>query len=215
MFSKTKSHVCFRQSLPSGLKVASANTDGHAASVGVFIGVGSRNENRYTNGTCNLMEYLAFRDTTNRSYPQLVRDLEGCGGNLAAGSGREVQFYSAEALKSHAGDAMGFLADTIVRPHFRSYIIEEDKVPFQHKLSWGQTDPLATLSDAIHRAAFSPTATLGFSPTCPLRNVSKIGLDQIEETRAAFYTPSNMLIVGVGMDESALMPLARDLESLG
>jgi predicted Zn-dependent peptidase len=201
--------------LESGLRVASANWEGHTASVGVFVGVGSRNETKGTNGTCHLMEHLAFRDTEGRSYPQLVRDLETCGGNLAAGSSREVQSYSATVLKSNVQEALGFLGDTIVRPHFRDYIIAEDKGALRTTLEMAQSDPVATLSNALHRAAFSPTATLGLSGSCPLRNLGKIGVDDIEAIRGAHFVPSNMVLVGVGMDESALMPLARELGSLG
>lgn len=123
--------------------------------------------------------------------------------------------YAATTLKTKTGEALAFLGDTIVRPHFREYILREEKAAFAKELAAAQADPLAVLSNAVHRAAFTPTATLGLSATCPPQNLSKIGVEQLEVARATYYTPSNMVLVGVGVDEAALMPLARELESLG
>ena len=62
---------------------------GPTATVGVFVDSGSAYETPETTGASHLLEYLAFKSTTNRTSFRITRELEGMGANVVASASRE------------------------------------------------------------------------------------------------------------------------------
>lgn len=57
--------------LPNGIRVCTERTNHQTASVGVYIGAGSRNEDLETTGTAYLLEKMFLRGTSSRSKTDL------------------------------------------------------------------------------------------------------------------------------------------------
>ncbi len=71
--------------LDNGLLVATdAMESVRSVSLGVFVGVGTRNETPEINGVSHLLEHMAFKGTKRRSARAIVEEIEAVGGHLNA-----------------------------------------------------------------------------------------------------------------------------------
>ena len=59
------------------------------ASVGAWVEVGARHEQRDLNGVSHLLEHMAFKGTARRSARAIVEEIEAVGGQLNAYTSRE------------------------------------------------------------------------------------------------------------------------------
>jgi predicted Zn-dependent peptidase len=58
--------------LSNGIRVCTERTSHQSASVGVFVGAGSRNEDLETSGTAYLLEKMFLRGTSSRSKSEIA-----------------------------------------------------------------------------------------------------------------------------------------------
>ena len=63
------------------------------ASLGVWIGSGSRNENPDEHGISHLLEHMAFKGTKRRTARQIAEAIEAVGGDLNAATSVEQTGY--------------------------------------------------------------------------------------------------------------------------
>ena len=68
------------------------------ASLGVWVGVGTRHEPAAINGVAHLLEHMAFKGTERRSARDIAEEIEAVGGHLNAYTSRENTAYYAKVL---------------------------------------------------------------------------------------------------------------------
>ncbi|MGG6496102.1 UNVERIFIED_CONTAM: insulinase family protein, partial [Bacteroidetes bacterium 56_B9] len=80
--------------LPSGLTVVT-DTMPHleTAALGVWSGVGGRDEKQDEHGISHLLEHMAFKGTAGRSALQIAEEIEAVGGDLNAATSTETTAY--------------------------------------------------------------------------------------------------------------------------
>src|SRR5690242_4446837 len=98
--------------LPSGLTVIT-DTMPHleTAALGVWAGVGGRDEKPNEHGISHLLEHMAFKGTTRRSSREIVEEIEAVGGDLNAGTSTETTAYYARVLRADGPLALEVLPD--------------------------------------------------------------------------------------------------------
>src|SRR5690606_24080019 len=76
--------------LPGGLRVVTdAMPDVQTASVGTWVGAGTRNERAEVNGIAHLAEHMVFKGTRRRTAFQISEQIEAVGGHMNAYTTRE------------------------------------------------------------------------------------------------------------------------------
>src|SRR5262245_40832783 len=105
--------------LPSGLNVVTdAMPHLQTASLGVWVGSGSRDEEPDEHGISHLLEHMAFKGTSRRTARQIAEEIEAVGGDLNAATGVEATAYYARMLKDDVPLALDVLADILSDPSF-------------------------------------------------------------------------------------------------
>eukprot|EP00966_Prymnesium_polylepis_P012730 292627-Prymnesium_polylepis.1 len=104
--------------LANEFRVASENTGGDTATVGVWIDTGSRYETDANNGVAHFLEHMAFKGTAKRSQLQLETEVENMGAHLNAYTSREQTVYYAKVLKSDVPKAVELLSDILLNSTF-------------------------------------------------------------------------------------------------
>ncbi len=103
--------------LPSGLVVVTdAMTHLQTASLGVWAGCGSRDEQPDEHGISHLLEHMAFKGTTRRTARQIAEEIEAVGGDLNAATSVESTAYYARVLAADVPLALDVLADILSDP---------------------------------------------------------------------------------------------------
>src|SRR5688500_14492459 len=105
--------------LPSGLTVVTDSMPHlQTATLGVWIGAGSRDEQAHEHGISHLLEHMAFKGTRKRSARQIAETIEAVGGDINAATSFETTAYFASVLKTDIPLALDVLADILSSPTF-------------------------------------------------------------------------------------------------
>ena len=71
------------KTLSNGIKVVAEKIDYlKSISIGVWVGNGSRYENKEVNGISHFIEHMLFKGTKNRSAAQIAHEIDSVGGQL-------------------------------------------------------------------------------------------------------------------------------------
>jgi predicted Zn-dependent peptidase len=88
------------------------------ASLGVWVGAGSRDEEPDEHGISHLLEHMAFKGTTRRSARQIAEEIEAVGGDINAATSVETTAYYARVLRNDLPLALDVLSDILADPTF-------------------------------------------------------------------------------------------------
>ena len=69
------------KTLDNGITIINDQIDVESASIGVWIGGGSSNENYDECGIAHMLEHMAFKGTKNRNAETIAREIEDVGGD--------------------------------------------------------------------------------------------------------------------------------------
>ena len=88
-----------RTVLPSGLRIVSEQIAGaRSASIGVWVGVGSRDEAPRLHGCSHFLEHLLFKGTPSRTSLDISASLDAVGGEFNAFTTKEYTCFHARVL---------------------------------------------------------------------------------------------------------------------
>ncbi|XP_076627484.1 mitochondrial-processing peptidase subunit alpha isoform X1 [Colletes latitarsis] len=193
--------------LSNGLRVASENRFGQFCTVGVLLDSGPRYEIAYPSGISHFLEKLAFGSTkTYESKDQIMLALEKHGGICDCQATRDAFIYAASAERHGLDTVVQILGDIVLRPQ-----ITVDEVAAARQMIRFELESLLTrpeqepiLMDMIHAAAYRNN-TLGLPKICPEENIDHIDRKILFEYLKNHYTPSRMVVAGVGVKHEDLI----------
>src|SRR5256885_8172116 len=114
--------------LPSGLVVVTdAMAHLETASLGVWVGSGSRDEYLDEHGIAHFLEHMAFKGTKNRTARQIAEEIEAVGGDLNASTSVESTAYYARVLRADVPLALDVLSDILTNPTFEPEELAREK----------------------------------------------------------------------------------------
>lgn len=205
----------------SSLRIASQETYGQVATIGILCDFGSRYENhpKYT-GVNHLMELLAFQSTHSySSAAHIVEKMDTLGGSTFASASREQMLYCVDILRPSVDQAMELLSETVLRPNLLDHEIEEMKqvMLFQHE-EWNSQGGIGSevaLGEGIQLAAYKSLSQdetkapqqLGKLHFCPPENLPNLSAQIVNEFRSEHLLPHRMVIAGAGIEHSHLLDL--------
>ena len=141
---------CVRRTvLPGGLRVVTEEMAGaRSASIGVWVGVGSRDETRTLHGCSHFLEHLLFKGTRDRSALDISVALDAVGGEFNAFTAKEYTCFHARVLDQDLPLAVDVLGEAkAVRRQRRHH---EQRRPRQRQrpaLDLGVGDPAAQVQN--------------------------------------------------------------------
>jgi predicted Zn-dependent peptidase len=141
--------------LPAGLVVV---TDRMAhletASLGVWVGAGSRDERPDEHGISHLLEHMAFKGTSRRSARQIAEEIEAVGGDLNAGTSIETTAYYARVLRADVALALDVLSDILTDPSFDPEELRREQNVIVQEIGAAEDTPDDLIWDRLQETAF-------------------------------------------------------------
>lgn len=163
--------------------------------LGVWIRVGSVNEQREINGVSHLLEHLFFKGTKTRTARQIMESLEGMGGSANAFTSREYTCLYARILDAHVDVAVEILADILLNSTFRD--LEKEKAVVAEEIQSYIDTPEEHVLDLLSSVMWR-RHPLGFSITGSKRALARLNLGIVKDYYRRWYVPSNILIAAAG-----------------
>lgn len=136
--------------LSNGIRVCTESWPTQLASVGCFIGSGSRNETLESSGSAHFLEHLLFKGTSNRTRVQLETEVENLGMQLNAYTSREHTVVHAECFKKDTAKAVEIIGDMITNSRFDRQAIEVERETITQELEETNKDYFETLMENVY-----------------------------------------------------------------
>ena len=168
-----------------------------SVAVGVWIDVGSRDEEALTNGISHFIEHMVFKGTKKRSLKAISRSIESVGGYLNAFTSKEHTCYYARVLDEYTGLAVDVLADLAFNPLFPEKELEKEKGVVIEELHNAEDDPDDIIHDYLEKALYG-SHPLGFPVIGTEQNLRSFNRDILAGYRAGHYIPSKMVVAAAG-----------------
>ena len=147
--------------LKSGLVVITdAMPHLHSASLGVWVGSGSRDERSDEHGISHLLEHMAFKGTSRRSARQIAEEIEAVGGDLNAATSVETTAYYARVLKDNVPLALDVLSDILSDPTFDPEELRREQNVIVQEIGAAEDTPDDLVFDLLQSTAF-PNQAVG------------------------------------------------------
>ena len=114
--------------LDSGLTVATDRVHGaRSVAIGVWVGVGSRDEPPEQSGVSHFLEHLLFKGTPTRSATDISRTVDRVGGDINAFTAKEYTSFYCRMPAKHGGTAIELLGDVLARSTLAADDIESER----------------------------------------------------------------------------------------
>ncbi|GJF09524.1 peptidase M16 [Mycolicibacterium cyprinidarum] len=206
-----KSMAVRRADLPGGLRVVTEHIPHvHSASVGVWVGVGSRDEGRSVAGAAHFLEHLLFKATPTRTAVQIAQAVDAVGGELNAFTAREHTCYYAHVLDSDLALAVDLVADVVLRGQCFADDVEIERDVVLEEIAMRDDDPEDTLGDVFLSAMFGGHP-VGRPVIGSVESVSMMTRAQLHSFHVRRYTPDRMVVAVAGnIDHDEVVGLVRE-----
>ncbi len=199
--------------LANGMRVVTTPVStAQSVSVNVFVGIGSRGEDRRTNGLSHYMEHMLFKGTPRRPDAIVVAEaIEGAGGVLNAYTSKELTCYWNQVPFDKLALAMDVLADMYRNAKLEQVEIDRERTVVQQEIRRSFDQPGAWASELLSRAVFGDQP-IGWPIAGTLETIEAMQHDDFVNHIATYYVPSNtVLSIAGNTTHEEVMRLAEEL----
>ena len=187
--------------LPSGLSVVTDRMPHlESATLGVWIGSGSRDEAPDEHGISHLLEHMAFKGTKRRTARQIAEEIEAVGGDLNASTSAESTGFYARVLKADVPLALDVLSDILSEPTFEPEELRREQNVIVQEIGAVEDTPDDLVFERLHETAF-PKQPLGRSILGTPETVRSFNSARIRTYLSRNYRAPDMLVAAAGAVE--------------
>jgi predicted Zn-dependent peptidase len=187
-----------RSVLPGGLRVITESLPAvRSAALGIWAGVGSRDEDRQHAGATHYLEHLLFKGTGRRTALEISAEMDAVGGELNAFTAKEYTCYYARVLDSDLPLAIDVLSDMVNNSVIASQDVDAERGVILEEIAMNEDDPSDLVHEAFAAQLFGDTP-LGRPILGTVDSINDISRDRIWEHYRARYTPDNLVVAAAG-----------------
>ena len=187
-----------RSVLPGGVRLLTEHVPGvRSASVGAWVGVGSRDESDGHHGSTHFLEHLLFKGTARRTAMDIAEAFDEVGGEANAATGKEHTCYYARVLDEDLPMAVDVIADMVTSARLETDELETERGVILEELAMNDDDP----SDVVHERF--ATVVLGDHPLgrptggTP-ETIRAVPRDAVWEHYREHYRPATLVMTAAG-----------------
>ncbi len=187
-----------RTVLPSGLRIITEQQAGvRSASIGVWVGVGSRDESPTLHGASHFLEHLLFKGTAERSALDISIALDAVGGEFNAFTAKEYTCFHARVLDEDLPLAVDVLGDMITASTLHADDVEAERDVILDEIAMHDDDPDDVVHNLFAEQAWGDTP-LGRPIAGTVESIGSLTRAQIQRFYRRHYRPANLVIAAAG-----------------
>jgi predicted Zn-dependent peptidase len=187
--------------LPSGLTVVTdAMPHLESASLGVWVGAGSRDERPDEHGISHLLEHMAFKGTKRRTARQIAEEIEAVGGDLNAATSVESTSYYSRVLRADVPLAVDVLSDILSNPAFDPEELQREQSVIVQEIGAAEDAPDDIVFDKLQETAF-PGQSVGRSILGTRESVRSFDRKRLAAYLTRNYRAPDMVVSAAGAVE--------------
>src|ERR1700761_1101436 len=191
-------HGVSRTVLPGGLRVITEFLPAvRSVALGIWVGVGSRDEDQAHAGATHYLEHLLFKGTRRRTALEISAEMDAAGGEMNAFTAKEYTCYYARVLDADLPLAVDILSDMVTSSLITPKDVDAERGVVLEEIAMNEDDPSDTVHEAFVRQLFGDTP-LGRPILGTVDSINGITTDQITEHYRARYTPDHLVVSAAG-----------------
>lgn len=187
-----------RSVLPGGVRVLTEAMPGQrSATIGFWVGVGSRDEADGQHGSTHFLEHLLFKGTKRRTALEIASAFDEVGGESNAATAKESTCYFARVLDTDLPMAIDVIADMITGAVLDPAELEQERDVILEEIAMDSDDP----TDVAHEKFVA--AVLGVHPLGrPIGGtpaaIKAVSRDSVWTHYQRYYRPDEIVITAAG-----------------
>jgi len=199
-----------RTVLPGGLRVVTEFLPAvRSVALGIWVGVGSRDEDEAHAGATHYLEHLLFKGTKKRTALEISSEMDAVGGEMNAFTAKEYTCYYARVLDADLPLAVDVLSDMVTSSLITPKDVDAERNVVLEEIAMNEDDPSDTVHEAFTAKLFGDTP-LGRPILGTTASINRITRDQIFEHYQARYTPEHLVVAAAGnLDHDTVVELVR------
>jgi predicted Zn-dependent peptidase len=199
-----------RTVLPGGLRVVTEFLPSvRSVALGIWVGVGSRDEDETHAGATHYLEHLLFKGTRRRTALEISSEMDAVGGEMNAFTAKEYTCYYARVLDADLPLAVDILSDMVTSSLITPKDVDAERNVVLEEIAMNEDDPSDTVHEAFTAKLFGDTP-LGRPILGTTDSINAITRDQIFEHYQARYTPEHLVVAAAGnLDHDTVTELVR------
>ncbi|MFC4067959.1 M16 family metallopeptidase [Actinoplanes subglobosus] len=199
-----------RTVLPSGLRVITeAIPTTRSAALGIWVGIGSRDETPSLHGASHFLEHLLFKGTHKRSALDISSEIEAVGGETNAFTTKEYTCYYARVLDADLPLAVDVLVDAVADSILDPADVETERGVILEEIAMHEDEPGDEVHDVFAEAIYGDHP-LGRLISGTPESITPMTRDQINRFYRRRYTAPEVLVAAAGnLDHQTVVRLVR------
>ncbi|WP_096189075.1 M16 family metallopeptidase [Evansella halocellulosilytica] len=184
-----------------------------SVSIGIWIGTGSRFENKDENGVSHFLEHMFFKGTKNRTAQQIAESFDSIGGHVNAFTSKEYTCYYAKVLDTHAEHAVDVLSDMYFNSTFEANELLKEKGVVLEEIKMCEDTPDDIIHDLLSKACYGDHS-LGYPILGTEETLQSFSSDSLRHYMEQYYHADNVVISICGNVDESFVEYVQNVFSL-
>lgn len=168
-----------------------------SAAFGVWVKVGSSNENKINNGISHIIEHMLFKGTKNRTAKQIADDMARIGGDINAYTSKECTSFYAVTLDEHLPIAIEIIGDMLNNSLIDEGSLEKEKGVIIEEIDMYDDSPEDLVHEMLQMKIWKDHP-LGYQISGTKKTVRGVTREEIIEFIREYYVAENIVISVAG-----------------
>jgi len=168
-----------------------------SVTIGIWVNVGSRDEQPGEEGLSHFLEHMFFKGTRNRTATQISREIDALGGEMNAFTTRETTTFYVKVLDQQLEAALELLSDLFYRSRFDSREVEKEKQVVLEEIRMVRDDP-EDLVQELHMKHTLGTHPLGRPILGQAPRIQALGRNDLVSYVGSHYDPERTVVAVAG-----------------
>ena len=184
--------------LPGGLRIVTESVPTvRSVTVGVWVGVGSRDEAPSLAGASHYLEHLLFKGTRRRDALDISAAIDAVGGEMNAFTSKEYTCFYARVLDTDLPLAVDVVGDLVTSSVIRAADVDAERGVILEEIAMHEDDPTDMVHDQFAQVLFDGGA-LARPVLGTVESIETIGRSAINGYYRRRYRPQDMVVAVAG-----------------
>jgi predicted Zn-dependent peptidase len=196
--------------LPGGLRIVTeAMPTVRSVTVGIWVGVGSRDEAPSLAGASHYLEHLLFKGTKRRDAMTISSAIDAVGGEMNAFTSKEYTCFYARVLDTDLPLAVDMVCDLVTSSVIKAADVESERGVILEEIAMHEDDPTDMVHDQFAQVLFGD-GPLGRPVLGSVESIETIGRAAIAGYYHRRYRPQDMVVAVAGnIDHASVVRLVK------
>jgi len=181
-----------------------------SASIGIWVNVGSNNENDETNGLSHFIEHMLFKGTKNRKANEIAEEIDNIGGQMNAFTSKECTCFYVKVLDENIVEAVDILSDMFFNSLFKQEEIDKEISVVIEEIKMYEDSPEDLVHDKLTEIIFNDSP-MAYNILGTEQNLKTFTTEKVLNYMKDKYSPHNTVVAVAGsFDEESFVNLIKE-----